>query len=267
MKWGKFVSRVVSDELKSERMRELENVVNELIEKLEEESFYVFNLLQNCISTAVQTKRKKFSLEQLYEILFASYEVSDVKKLLLLVNQDVDARKLEVIRLALRDLDEEQIKFALGFALRKDFDELQLRQILLGLKQGLTKEQVSVYAKSEFDYSQMSEIRIGFVRGFGVQKIQEYANHEYTRLQMRAIRAGWLLGWEKAKSLEVIDAMSLLAFAHVAYQVLFNEELLDFDEDGRLDKVFASQMLEFDEKNKPEQKQNRGGRKKTERGV
>jgi hypothetical protein len=245
MRLGKFIKRVVSDELKSGRMYQIENVINKLVDELEEKWVF-FGLFYNSIATAVAMKRKKFDLDQMYEIILAVYEGFDFPKLLLLIDPTLSARKMEMVRLALRaGLSEEQIKFALQ---HEDLDEFQLRQVLLGFKQGLTEDEISVYAKTEFDYTQMHEIRLGFVRKLDVEKIKEYANPEYTRIQMRAIRAGYMLGWEKEKSLEVINQIILLtSMGHAGYEVLLNEELLDHDEDGKFDEVFASFMLGFTE--------------------
>lgn len=67
-----------------------------------------------------------------------------------------------------------------------DFDDLQMKEIRLGLADGLD---VSVYAKHEFDNQQMKEIRSGLIDGLNVSI---YAKPELSWQQMDEIRRGSL---------------------------------------------------------------------------
>ena len=62
------------------------------------------------------------------------------------------------------------------------FDEIQQKQIELGLKNNLD---ISIYAKPELDFQQMNEIRLGLIDNLDVSK---YAKSEYTWEQMEKIR-------------------------------------------------------------------------------
>lgn len=47
----------------------------------------------------------------------------------------------------------------------KGFDQYQIYEIYLGLKQGLTVEQVLTFTSLEFQWRQMEKIRLGYQRG------------------------------------------------------------------------------------------------------
>ncbi|MBQ9140557.1 MAG: DUF342 domain-containing protein [Lachnospiraceae bacterium] len=70
----------------------------------------------------------------------------------------------------------------------KDFLPIQLRQIQLGLKEGID---VSIYAKPEYDWFQMEEIREGLKAGLDVSV---YAKPQISYETMREIRKGMLSG-------------------------------------------------------------------------
>ena len=53
---------------------------------------------------------------------------------------------------------------------------------------GLTFEQVQLYAKPEFKYWQMEEIRVGFQNGLTFEQVELYAKPEFECLQMDRIR-------------------------------------------------------------------------------
>lgn len=73
----------------------------------------------------------------------------------------------------------------------KDFTEDQMNEIKNGFKNGLSEEQVSVYAKPEFNDEQMAEIRKGFESGLSVEQVSVYAKPEFNEYQMRGIRRGF----------------------------------------------------------------------------
>jgi len=83
---------------------------------------------------------------------------------------------------------------------RSEFDGFQMREIRLGLKDGLSLEQIRYYAKPYFDSTQMREIRLGFVKGLTQEQIDLYAKSEFTSHQMREIR----LGFEEGLSMEQV---------------------------------------------------------------
>ena len=60
----------------------------------------------------------------------------------------------------------------------KDFAERQMREIENGFKNGLSEEQIDVYARPEFNESQMYAIRMGFVNGLSMEQISIYAKPE-----------------------------------------------------------------------------------------
>ncbi len=64
----------------------------------------------------------------------------------------------------------------------------QRKQIEKGLEQGLTIEQVRLYAKPEFDSDQMREIREGFLKGLSTDQIKLYATTDFDGLQMGVLR-------------------------------------------------------------------------------
>ena len=59
------------------------------------------------------------------------------------------------------------------------FNDDQLEEIHNGIKYGLTKDEISVYAHSKFTAEQMRELRIGFEMGLFVDQVQSYANQYY----------------------------------------------------------------------------------------
>ena len=58
----------------------------------------------------------------------------------------------------------------------REFKPFEMEQIRLGLEHGLSEEQVKVYAKPEFSFIQMGEIRTGISDGVTVVRIMVYAN-------------------------------------------------------------------------------------------
>ena len=106
--------------------------------------------------------------------------------------------EMEIVEQAFTLLDKEELTDAIvdevfGL-LGKVFDEDCLKQIQWGFENGLTPEQVGVYAKSEFTWKQMEEIRVGFEVGLSMEEVSVYANHDFTDAQMRQVRWGFQTG-------------------------------------------------------------------------
>lgn len=76
----------------------------------------------------------------------------------------------------------------------KDFTEDQMNEIKNGFKNGLSEEQVSVYAKPEFNEYQMRGIRRGFNEGLSIEQISVYAKPEFNSNQMEVLKGGLEIG-------------------------------------------------------------------------
>lgn len=103
--------------------------------------------------------------------------------------------EMEIVEQAFTLLDKEELTDAIvdevfGL-LGKVFDEDCLKQIQWGFENGLTPEQVGVYAKQEFDWVQMYEICKGFEHSLSMEQVSVYAKPELRSDQMRRIRAGF----------------------------------------------------------------------------
>lgn len=77
---------------------------------------------------------------------------------------------------------------------KPEFDEFQMEQIRTGFESGLSVEQVGVYAKPEFNEYQMREIRCGFNEGLSIEQVSVYAKPEFTCVQMSEIESGFKKG-------------------------------------------------------------------------
>lgn len=67
------------------------------------------------------------------------------------------------------------------------FNKAQIQEIKYGLKNGLTKEQIKIYADSKFSGEQMGQIRCGLENGVDVTV---YAKPEFNAFQMYEICVG-----------------------------------------------------------------------------
>ena len=74
----------------------------------------------------------------------------------------------------------------------KEFTENQMDEIKNGFENGLSKEQVSVYAKPEFSCVQMNEIESGFINGLSIEQVSVYAKPKLDENQMSEIRSGFI---------------------------------------------------------------------------
>lgn len=77
---------------------------------------------------------------------------------------------------------------------KPEFDEFQMEQIRTGFESGLSVEQVGVYAKPELNEYQMREIRCGFNEGLSIEQVSVYAKPEFTCVQMSEIESGFKKG-------------------------------------------------------------------------
>lgn len=77
---------------------------------------------------------------------------------------------------------------------KPEFDEFQMEQIRTGFESGLSVEQVGVYVKPEFNEYQMREIRCGFNEGLSIEQVSVYAKPEFTCVQMSEIESGFKKG-------------------------------------------------------------------------
>ena len=88
------------------------------------------------------------------------------------------------------DLTEEE-KFIQECKESGKFDEDQTWEIKAGFEDGLTMEQVKLYADTKFDGDQMYEIREGFENGLTMEQVKFYANPNFDEDQMLQIRWGF----------------------------------------------------------------------------
>ena len=84
----------------------------------------------------------------------------------------------------------------------KDFTEDQMNEIKNGFENGLSEEQVDVYAKPEFNESQMRKIRMGFESGFSMEQVSVYAKPEFNSDQMGVLKDGL----ERGLSIEQVSS-------------------------------------------------------------
>ena len=98
----------------------------------------------------------------------------------------------------------------------KDFTEDQMNEIKNGFENGLSEEQVDVYAKPEFNESQMRKIRMGFESGFSMEQVSVYAKPEFDSYQMGVIRNGF----ENGLSMEQVSVYAKPEFNSNQMEVL-----------------------------------------------
>lgn len=98
----------------------------------------------------------------------------------------------------------------------KDFTEDQMNEIKNGFENGLSEEQVDVYAKPEFNESQMRKIRMGFESGFSMEQVSVYAKPEFDSYQMGVIRNGF----ENGLSMEQVGVYAKPEFNSNQMEVL-----------------------------------------------
>lgn len=74
---------------------------------------------------------------------------------------------------------------------QREFDDHQLSQIELGRKNGLTQDQIDLYADYDLTWKQMYQIRYGLNKGLTKEAVSVYANKRFTEGQMYQIRTGF----------------------------------------------------------------------------
>ena len=77
---------------------------------------------------------------------------------------------------------------------KPEFEYGQIINIRRGLENGLSMEQVQLYAKPEFEKWQMAQIRKGFENGLSDEQVKFYAKPECEYWQMEEIRVGFQNG-------------------------------------------------------------------------
>lgn len=124
-------------------------------------------------------KEKKLTIDQVKFFANPRYSVALMKKLCS----------------ALEDgLTTEEVKEAEKFNMSK-FDIYQIDMILFGYSEGLTTEQVKVYANPKFAPSQMRRIIDGFKSGLTEEQVKCYAKPELNTVQMDRICSGLEKGY------------------------------------------------------------------------
>jgi len=120
----------------------------------------------------------------------ANYEEFSVEPSLAEKQREMEIVEQAFLLLDKEDLTDEMVDEAFGL-LGKVFDEDCLEQIRKGFEDGLTPEQVSIYAKPEFTEGQMGQVRLGLENGLSMEQMSVYVNHEFDWKQMREIREGF----------------------------------------------------------------------------
>lgn len=77
---------------------------------------------------------------------------------------------------------------------KPEYEYGQIINIRRGLENGLSMEQVQLYAKPEFEKWQMAQIRKGFENGLSNEQVKFYAKPECEYWQMEEIRVGFQNG-------------------------------------------------------------------------
>lgn len=100
----------------------------------------------------------------------------------------------------------------------KDFTEDQINEIKNGFKNGLSEEQIDVYAKPEFNSKQMEELKDGLERGLSIEQVSVYTKPEFNEYQMRKIR----MGFESGFSMEQVSVYAKPEFDSYQMGVIRN---------------------------------------------
>ena len=91
----------------------------------------------------------------------------------------------------LKNLDSAKIDTFVHITENNGLNFEQRCQVIYGLEDNFSEEQVSIYAKPEFDEFQMEQIRTGFESGLSVEQVGVYAKPEFNEYQMCEIRCGF----------------------------------------------------------------------------
>lgn len=90
----------------------------------------------------------------------------------------------------LKDLDSSKIDTFVHITENNGLNSDQRCQVIYGLEDNLSEEQISVYAKPEFNAPQMYEIRTGLCK-LSPEQVNMYADPAYTNDQMSMIKRGF----------------------------------------------------------------------------
>lgn len=90
----------------------------------------------------------------------------------------------------LKNLDSSKIDAFVHIAENNDLNSDQRCQVIYGLEDNLSEEQISVYAKPEFNVPQMYEIRTGLCK-LSPEQVNMYTDPAYTNDQMSMIKQGF----------------------------------------------------------------------------
>lgn len=91
----------------------------------------------------------------------------------------------------LKNLDSAKIDTFVHITENNGLNFEQRCQVIYGLEDNFSEEQVSIYAKPEFDEFQMEQIRTGFESGLSVEQVGVYAKPEFNSNQMKLIEDGF----------------------------------------------------------------------------
>lgn len=79
----------------------------------------------------------------------------------------------------------ERGEFESGFAmLEKGLGSNEVEQVRYGVANGLTMEQVRLYAKEDFNWAQMAQVRTGFEEGLRFSAVETYASPSLSSSEM-----------------------------------------------------------------------------------
>ncbi|MBQ8044434.1 MAG: hypothetical protein IJ272_09895 [Clostridia bacterium] len=89
----------------------------------------------------------------------------------------------------------------------------QVEQVRLAIENGLSYEQISVFAKPEFSGKKMAQMRTGFEYGLSCEQVAVYAKPELSVLQMKHLKLALVAG-------QNIDYVKQYAKANIHYTVI-----------------------------------------------
>lgn len=71
---------------------------------------------------------------------------------------------------------------------RKEFSGIQIHVLRKSVENGLSIEQIAFCVKKEFDWTQMCQMRIGFEQGLNIKQVSLYARNDLHWSEMHKIR-------------------------------------------------------------------------------
>lgn len=106
----------------------------------------------------------------------------------------------------LKNLDSAKIDTFVHITENNGLNFEQRCQVIYGLEDNFSEEQVSIYAKPEFDEFQMEQIRTGFESGLSVEQVGMYAKPELSANQIYAAMNGLRNGISTDKINDIINS-------------------------------------------------------------